>query len=540
MLALSGCSTKRYRKSADQEVYHIIAEKGRKLPNMEKQFTIETNALVSLAELPAVTSKDESLGPAGQEEVDAKVLSLERALEIAVKNSRTYQNQKEILYLQALSLTLDRHRFTPIFSGGARSDYHRTTRDVHNGIDTIVEEEHSVTGSGRFGFSMLLRSGGRIAADFTSDFLRYLTGDPRVATSSALAATLSQPLLRGAGYRAATENLTQAERNLLYALRNFVQFRREFVVQIAAAYYGVLQNRDTVRNEWFRYQSFQKSAERERAFAEEGLRKKAELGRIEQEGLSTEISLNNAIRAYKQSLDQFKILIGLPTDTRVVLDEKELALLGIHHPAMTLEEAVRIALTSRLDLYTVRDQYEDAARKIDLAANGLKPDLDVIISANVGSKPGSGLPELDFERARWNAGLDLNLPLDRKAERNIYRASLIAHQRAARGLELAVDNIKLEVYDDWRRLDQARRNYQSSELGVELSQRRVEEQKLLAALGRGTAKDEVDAQNDLTRSLNQRTSALVSHTINRLTLWRDMGVLTVRDDGKWEETTKNP
>jgi outer membrane protein TolC len=135
--------------------------------------------------------------------------------------------------------------------------------------------------------------------------------------------------------------------------------------------------------------------------------------------------------------------------------------------------------------------------------------------------------------------LDLDLPLDRKAERNSYRAALIAHERAARDLVLAQDEITLRINDGWRNLDQAKRNFEISEIGVELADRRVKEQELRAELGRGTARDLVDAQNDLINSKNERTAALVSHTVERLRFWRDMGILMIKDNGQWEELSNS-
>ncbi|MEK7683874.1 MAG: TolC family protein [Verrucomicrobiota bacterium] len=537
LLAAAGCSTAHYRKSADREAARVIAEKTPQVPNMETNFTIEKNPLVLQENLPVLTNSDASLGPAGEAERGARIISLEKALEIAVKNSRTYQNRKEILYLEALDLTLARYRFTPIFSTGVRTDYRgsrNVERDVKTGVDKLVEE-HRWTGNSGVGMDMLLRSGARIATDFTMDFTRFLSGNPGWATSSRLAGTLTQPLWRGAGYKTVMENLTQAERDLLYALREFTRFRKDYTVQIVSAYYGVLQNRDSVRTAWLNYQAFKKSAERERAFAQEGQRKLSEVGRLEQEELNGETGWINAINAYKQGLDQFKIQLGLPTDNPLVLENRELAKLAIVHPDVGVEEAIRIALATRLDLYNVRNQYEDAARKVDLAKNGLKPDLDLVLSGSVNSKPGSGLPELDFNRTDWNAGLGINLPLDRKAERNTYRTSLINYDRALRSLELAVDNIKLDVYNDLRKLDQAKRNYETSVLGVDLNRRRVEEQDMLAELGRGTAEAKVAAQNSLTSSMNQRTGALVNHTIARLSLWRDLGILDIKENGQWEE-----
>ena len=86
-----------------------------------------------------------------------------------------------------------------------------------------------------------------------------------------------------------------------------------------------------------------------------------------------------------------------------------------------------------------------------------------------------------------------------------------------------------------RTLEQAKRSYEIAEVGVKLAERRVEEQNLLAELGRAKAQDQVDAQNALNTSKNQQTQALVTHTIARLQFWNNMGILYIKDNGQWEE-----
>jgi len=71
---------------------------------------------------------------------------------------------------------------------------------------------------------------------------------PAASIGSVLTASVTQPLLRGAGRRIAQENLTQAERNVLYQIRSFNRYRQLFVVTIVNDYYRVLQQRDTVTN----------------------------------------------------------------------------------------------------------------------------------------------------------------------------------------------------------------------------------------------------------------------------------------------------
>jgi outer membrane protein TolC len=585
-IVLAACSTTHYRQSADREAYRAIGEKTPAVPGMDLRFTIEQQPMPPLDDLPVTAEDVPFLGEAAETERNARVISLEKALALAVKHSRTYQNEKESLYLQALALTLNRHQYTPIFSGTLGGTYSRTTTDVRKlsplaqaaqaapdlvqeigdlagtpadllnsyaelvrqaaavtGIDqahTETVDERSVAETTALGVDMLLKGGGRIAVDLTTNFLRFLTGDPRVSATSALAGSITQPLLRGAGRRVAAERLTQAERDLLYALRDFARFRQQYTVQICTGYYGVLQDRDVVRNSWQSYQSFVKNTERERALRDEGKVTETEVGRLEQALLSNENGWIGSIQRYKQHLDQFKIEIGLSTDAAVVLDDNELRSLkerGILHPNIALEDAVKVAQTSRLDLYSQRDKFEDAGRKVHVAANALKPDLNLVIKGTVASKPNNRFQNPDFERSQWSLGVDVGPPWDRKAERNNYRAAVIGHERAKRDLDLAEDKVKLDIRDGWRSLDQAKRAYEIAMKGVELNKRRVEEQDLLAELGRATALNRVDAQNDLTQAEDNLTAALLRHTIARLQFWRDMGILFIKESGQWEEIT---
>jgi hypothetical protein len=207
---------------------------------MDPRFTIEqTNSLV-LDELPQVTATNDFLGEAATAELSARILSLQEALKLAVQYSRVYQNNREQLYLTALSLTISRHQFTPIFSGGGSGTYAVQTEQTFalnpdtGQIDPVfsdnLAEQRSVHATGNAGVSWLVRDVGKLSAAFTTDFLRFLAGSPNTMTSSQIGATLTRPLLRNAGYKADIENLTQAERDLLYGLRDFVRFRKDFSV----------------------------------------------------------------------------------------------------------------------------------------------------------------------------------------------------------------------------------------------------------------------------------------------------------------------
>ena len=247
-LLLAGCTAAHYRKSADTTAYRAIKQKSALVPNMDPQFTIEQTNRLSLEGYPISTNVLDALGPEGERERGARVLRLDDALALAVGYSRAYQSRKEDLYLAALGVTLVRHQFTPILSGSASSEFTGVTMEsyITNGIGTnqsialaFIQEDRLHNQAG-LNAEWLMRDVGKLTAAFTTDFLRFVSGDGGASRSSALTFDFARPLWRDAGYKRQMEALTQAERDMLYKVREFTRYRREFSVGIAEAYFGAL------------------------------------------------------------------------------------------------------------------------------------------------------------------------------------------------------------------------------------------------------------------------------------------------------------
>ncbi|NNE90351.1 MAG: TolC family protein [Verrucomicrobiales bacterium] len=597
MVCLSGCHHTAYKKRADRETNRILQKKVRDVANVNwNSVDITLPDPATLEGLGLNPEQAEYLGKIAEEEADAVQLTLADALNFAIHYNRDYLSQKESIFLQALELTLARHNFAPIFEGEgdltrasdtrtgdrtvvipaedtaaaaivdtARADLATAeatladaelledpgaaaaaraeiavARDIIDDADrsalatelNFLIAEHTLTRNQRVGVSKLTRTGARIAADFTGDFLKFMLGDRQI-NNSQLAVSLIQPIMRGGGTAVTTEALTQAERELLYTLRDFANFRRGFVVSIVSDYYSVLQARDEVNNNWVAYQGFVKNVEREVALGEENRRTQTEIGQLRQAMLNAESQWVNALSDYRSQLDALKIRLGLSVDENVVLDYSELKRLGIEKPGVSRKDAVQVALATRPDLVTTEDRIDDAERGIKVAKNGLLPGLDVGVNYNPISDPGDISPSINFNRREISTTLDVDLPFDRKADRNIYRAAFVALEQAKRSHDLNLDRVRLQIYDDWRALEQAEKNFEIAELGVALALRRLEEQVILADIGQGEARDLVDAQRDLVDAQNQRTATVVTHTLARLRLWQDMGILYINGDGSW-------
>ncbi|MHC4203624.1 MAG: TolC family protein [Planctomycetota bacterium] len=516
ILGLAGCSPEQYKAQADKEVYQIIDSK------WQDDFGHKSNYIIKDSNVPPSPDdiQIELAVPA------SGVLSLAQAVAIGTAHNREYQRRKEQLYLVALDLTLARHQFARQWFGTVDAEYVRDS------------EDEKVTSDAGLGFQRLLADGAVISIDIAMDWTRFLTGDPRTSLASILSASASQPLLRGRGRRVVQENLTQAERDVLYQIRSFNRYRKEFVVSIASSYYRVLQLKAGVSNAENSYYRLVESRKRLEIEAEAGLAQSFDVDEAEQRALSARNQWVQTQQSYERFLDEFKVTLSLPPDAEIELDGNELKALEeivTIEPGYALDEAVETAFLRRLDLASSRDRIDDAARKVELAADGLGMDLNLLGSAGVGSTPETDFERLQFHEGTYRFGLEGDLPLDRKAERNAYREALIALEQQQRQYEIDRDRMELDVRQALRSLKAESEQYQIQKMALELAERRLEHQKLLLDLGQGNVRLLLESEGALLDAQNDVMSALVTHAIAKLGFFRDIGILQVRPDGMWEQ-----
>jgi outer membrane protein TolC len=530
-----GCTGAKSKKWADREVFGLLKKKTSKVPNSGQHLMdITPPPPATLEGLAKNTRTVDFLGDRAYIEKNARVISLADALNFAVHRNRNYLLQKEVVYLSALDLTLTRQNFSPILSGGGSSTLDRTK--VTNGVNNLVNTG-TLTTSGDLGLGVLTRTGARLATDLTTDFVRFFTGGLD-SGNSRVAFTLTQPLLRGSGYLAASEALTQGERTVLYNIRTFTQQRKTFAVDVATQYFRAIQSRETAKNAHLGYMAFNNNVERQRTMFENGQGSYSQLGQLLQGQINFERSWTNAIRNYEQALDDLKITLGLPVTERIMLEYKDLDSLKILTPSGSLDEAIQTALTTRLDLWNNRDRVEDSTRRVLIAKQDLLPSLNATVSHRLLDDANRN----DFQIQTGNRGTTLGLTsdfnLNVKPERNSLRAAMIAEQRTRRELELAEEQVRNSVRTAWRDLEVARKQYEFAQRGMEISQKRLEVEEAFAAVGQGTARDLVEAQRDINSARDLMVSTRINHNLARLQLWRDMGVLFIEKDGSWVDVLK--
>jgi outer membrane protein TolC len=556
-LAITGCTAAHYKASADREVYSIVKQKTSFVPGMARSFTIDPSPMSEQRVCPPATAPAGPASPtpaapaapaaAGQTvpaagaqapagagaaqpagAAKATLISLAKALEIAAYNSRTYQSQKESVFLSALTLTSQRFNFGPQFSGTGGGAY----------TDTGTGTSDSISGNTALGLTWLLKTGTQISTELSTDFSRTINGHPVEASSSLFNFTVTQPILQGAGV-AVTAPLTQAERNVVYQMRSFVEFRRQFFVQVLSDYYGVLENLQVLANQEENYQSLKYARDQAQALSEAGKLPTFQVDQAQQNMLQAEDNVLRARQSYESSLDSFKFELGLPPEANVELDPAELQRLTQEKAEalpFTLDQAVAMALDDRLDLMTANDQVEDAQRNVAVAANGLLPALN--LDAGTSSTTSGTNQPLNFtsNTTNFNAGFTVDLGLTRLNQRNTYRSSLISLDLSTRNQCQVRDSVVQQVRNTWRQFQRTNSSYRIASASVDLARRQVDSTEMLLQAGRAIIRDVLDAQSALLSAQNNLAAAIVDYRVARLDLAVNMDILYVSETGQLKES----
>jgi len=519
ILFLGGCSTGFYKKRADKGVYEILKKVENDIFGESSGFSIDTPTSGKKTKDVTALKLLKSRNKGGK-----ITLSLDQALGYAIKNSREYQSEKEKLYLTALNLTGERHNFRPSFFGRTRAESNR-----------LSDGERTGTASTDLGINQALRTGGSLGISIANDLLRYFTGDPRRSAASVLNLNVTQPLLRGAGSKIAAERLTQANRNVVYAVRDFSHFQNTFSVEIVNDYFDLLQLKNVIFNEYNNYES--RRANKEYLTARVDRESPEAQGDAKQDELQAKNRYISSITSYRNALDRFKITLGLPQTTNLRLDDKEIDLIraaGAKSLYLGSQEGFLVALDNRLPLFNQIDRFEDNKRQVAIAANQLKADLNIIGSSSLNSDGGpTDYADFDFKNVRTSVGLQLNLPLDRLRERNDYRATLINFESATRTLGQNFDELRNLLDRRIRELEQFRQSYQIQQNAVVLAKNRVEGNQLRLKAGTVIFRRLSESQDALISTQNAETRALVDYLGARLNLLIDLGVLQSDQKRYW-------
>jgi hypothetical protein len=305
------------------------------------------------------------------------MLDMDQVVQLGFLNSQQFQSQREALYLTCLALTAQRFAFI------AQPYLTEVLLRQRSGRNSPLGESSNWQSTANTGFTKLFSTGALLLFNFANQTV-YNLGQMNLSSVSTINLDFVQPFLAGGGRAVALEPLTQAERDVVYAIRDFFRFRQEYYVFWAAGqaifipgvtpgastiipattaepnpfvpgpfalplvanpatvqvppqpplgavfgagvvptpqgYLSTIGERATLVNYYKNIQNLQRFLVLLRAYVEGGLANQVQAGLVEQQLLSS-ISVALTNHAnYRISLDQLKQQLGLPMTVPIDLD----------------------------------------------------------------------------------------------------------------------------------------------------------------------------------------------------------------------------
>ncbi|HJZ89708.1 MAG TPA: TolC family protein [Gemmataceae bacterium] len=326
------------------------------------------------ADLPSQKSIDAAL----RTDERPFLLTLDQAAELSLFNSRDFQDRREDLYLAALPVTLERYAFITQFTLGASAVRTWLASDRPGGPGSRWD----IATTGRV--TQLVPTGATLVAQLANQLTINLgTGTPTIGISN-LTLSLLQPLLRGGGTAVTLEPLTQAERTLVYGVRSYARFRKNYYVYIAGGgeltnapfgltalaaigvgpsipapsqgYLPTLLTAAQERNERENLRALTAYLALYREFQGRGDFSELQVGQVEQQILTSQQALLQRRQDLQNGLDQFKLQLGVPTRLPLDLDDEPMTPVRDMLREFTRAQDQYLSLRSETDLFRAQFQ----------------------------------------------------------------------------------------------------------------------------------------------------------------------------------------
>ncbi len=235
-------------------------------------------------------------------------------------------------------------------------------------------------------------------------------------------------------------------------------------------------------------------------------------------------------------------LFVIQTQVRVYLIELKMV-------DMTVKQGIEVALANRLDLMNALGQVTDAWRNVEVAGNSLLAGLNVYANGSLATLPGrSGLFEFNTHEDQQIVGIQFAAPINRRVQRNTYRANQITYQRARRAYMLLHDQIVQTIRLDMRNLNLARRQFEINREQLLIAARQLDQVEYSSrtntdansGAGGSAGLNLTNALQSLLNAKNSLISNWIGYESQRIDLFNDLDIMNVDANGVWTNDTNVP
>jgi outer membrane protein len=498
------------------------------------QYAVAPPPLATQPSTQALTQPSTRLTPP-----EERTIRVEEVRRLALRNNLDLRVELVNPSIAKTTLTEEQARFEALFTSNinfAKNDAATFTR-----LDASQSENLNAD----VGVTVPLQTGGILKFDVPVN--RFKTNNEfsilNPSYSSDFVASLSQPLLRGAGFDVNANPIRLAFYDLQATeARTKLEITR-VLAEADRVYWRLYAAREELKVRKQEYDLAVVQLERARRQVRAAQAAEVEIIRAESGVADTLENIINAENAVRDTQRDLKRVIneeglGMETDTVLVPATEPNALYFKLPP----DQLAELALDRRMEMLDLELQIAAATANVDFARNGTLPLLALQYTYSInglGGTFGQSFSQVDDTNFQdHTVGLHLEVPLGNAAARaRLRRAILDRVQRLATREQRALQ-IRQEVYNA---ADQLEANWQRI---VAARQRTVLAARVLAAeirqfeQGLRTSTEVLDAQTKLANARSAEISAVADYQISQINVAFATGTLLGADNVIWSPTAQ--
>jgi len=476
-------------------------------------------------------------------------LTLEECIIRTMKNNLSVAIQELSPELAAASLSKAREKYYPTLSFNFNQ---RETNTASYSWLEATESTQTKYNSLSGNISQVIPFGGSLNISLDSykndTTQRFQTINPRYG--STLRFDFTQPLLQNFGYNISRKEIIIARNSLEVSQAQLEKALMDTIYSVEQAYWALSYAIDTLEVRRQSLKLAQELLEKNKRSVEIGTLAPIEVLSAQSEVATREADIIQAELAVKNAEDQLRVLMNMSPE-----EEKQYtAIIPVDKPkfeqkAISLEEALGIALANRPDLKSAQIDLRTQHFNLSVAKNQLLPQLNlnasywspgisgdrliyqdnnpltgVVIDIIPGPRNDSIKDALNFKYQNWSVGLSLSIPLSNVVSRASYAQAKINLEQSMLSLKQKEQQALLEIKTALRDVEANLNRVQAYRVARELQEQKLaaEEEKL--KVGQSTNYTVLMYQRDLANARATELKSIIDYNISLANLERALGL----------------
>lgn len=423
---------------------------------------------------------------------DVRMITLEEAISMALSGNRTLAALELDLNGRALSAESARYQFAFNLSPVAGAAVRSSSESLQYGL----------VGSREFAVGTEVSTGLRMEqADF----------DEAESSRAAIAhIQVVQPLFRDWGKLVNEENIVRADSRVVAARRILELRKSDLIVQVVETCQGLLRYQRLIADEQRSIDRYDRLLRLTQAREKQGRATQVDRLRVELlkgQAESRKASSEEQLRSLQA---EFSDLLGASPDQLLMPTEAEDLRLSLPER----DDAIRIALSNRLDFAQALHDQVDTRRGTKIARKQLQPGVSVVGRYERFGRGGNWDEAWAFDEDGWTIGLSTDSDLLQREERLGVRQAGLDETSAALRIEEVDALIRRQIDQALSACRRAESEQVIAERNVEVANQRANLAQRLFDKGRVDHTSATDAEIELldarTKLLNARAEAVIA------------------------------